>query len=323
MLNPWRLRMLQELAGRGTMTEVAKVLYLTPSAVSQQLALLEHEAGIPLFEHHNRRVTLTPAAMVLAASATRILDAIELAEIEIAQLRDAVAGDVRISAFPTAAAAFIPSAMVELRESYPELRVSLRDLEPNESVKALRLGEVDIAIIDEFDVASADFDQDVERTLLATDHLYCALPADHPKAGEPGIRIEDLAADRWAMVESSTCYHRQIVQCCRKAGFQPNVVASCHDALVLLELAEAGACVAVLPSLALTRASDRIVVRPVVPAIERRVHLVIRAGRATHPGIAACVDQIVRVAARVPRFGGARLSMANHAADRPSPRRQD
>jgi DNA-binding transcriptional LysR family regulator len=323
MLNPWRLKMLQELAGRGTMTEVAKVLYLTPSAVSQQLALLEHEAGIPLFEHRNRRVTLTPAAMVLAASATRILDAIELAEIEIAQLRDTVAGDVRISAFPTVAAALIPSTMVELRDSYPQLRLSLQDLEPYESVKALRLGEVDIAVIDEFDVASGEFDQDVERTLLGTDNLCCALPADHPMAGATGIRIADLAAERWAMVESSTCYYRQIAESCHEAGFQPDVVARCHDAFVLLELAEAGACVAVLPSLALTRASTRIVVRPIVPAIERRVYLAIRAGRAGHPGIAACVDQIVKVAARVPQFGGAKLSTARSVTDVQSPLQQE
>lgn len=305
VLNPWRLKMLQELAGRGTMTEVAKVLYLTPSAVSQQLALLEHEVGVPLFEHRNRRVTLTPAALVLVASATRILDAIELAEIEIAQLRDTVAGDVRISAFPTVAAALLPSTIVELRERYPSLRLRLQDQEPYESMKALRLGEVDIAIVDEFDMASLEFDEDVERTLLGTDRLYCALPDGHPLAGQPGVGIADLAAEQWAMVESSTCYHRQISESCHQAGFQPNVVACCQDAFLLLELAESGACVAVLPSLALTRASSGIVVRPIVPSIERRIHLAIRAGRSTHPGIAACVNQLVRAAAGVPQLGGA------------------
>ncbi len=304
MLNPWRLKMLLELSARGTMTEVAKALVLTPSAVSQQLSLLEREVGLPLIEHQGRRVALTPAAQSLVANAARVLDAIEVTEVEIAGLRDSVAGHVRVSAFPTVAAALMPGAMVELREMYPDLRVSLQDLEPHESLMALKLGEVDIAIIDEFDMWSAELDSNVERTLLGTDVLCCALAADHPLASRPEIRISDLSAERWSMIDPSTHYFQLIMESCSRAGVQPDVVAYCEDVSVQLGLAEAGACVAVLPGLALTRASAATVVRPIVPVIKRRIYTTVKPGRSAHPGIAAVVDQIMKVAARVPELVG-------------------
>src|SRR5689334_18831146 len=119
MLDVRRLRLLRELSHRGTIAAVAQALVLTPSAVSQQLGVLEREAGVPLLERSGRRVVLTPAAHALVRHTEVVLDRLERAGAELQRARSGLAGPVRLGTFPTAARAIVPAALVALGRRHP------------------------------------------------------------------------------------------------------------------------------------------------------------------------------------------------------------
>ena len=138
MLNVTRLRMLREVAARGTISAAAEALFMTPSAVSQQMGILEREAGTALLERRGRSVQLTDAGVKLVSNTERILAELERAEADLAAASRGVVGRVRVSAFPTGARALLVPALLALRDRHPNLRVSMVDLEPEESLPALK-----------------------------------------------------------------------------------------------------------------------------------------------------------------------------------------
>ncbi|SRR6266568_4890682 len=109
MLDLHRLRLLQEFAARGSIARTAAVLGYTPSAVSQQLAALEREAGTALLDRSARRAELTDAGRRLAGHAERILAMVEEAETDLSTEAQEPAGRVVATAFPSAAVAFAPA----------------------------------------------------------------------------------------------------------------------------------------------------------------------------------------------------------------------
>src|SRR4051812_15262121 len=141
MLDLRRLRLLRELHARGTIAAVADALQFTPSAVSQQLAVLEREAGQPLFERAGRGVRLTDAALVLVDHAEALLDRAELAEAELAAAAGTPAGRVRIGAFQSAAHHIAAPAIGALARDAPALRCELTETEPEASLPALAVGD--------------------------------------------------------------------------------------------------------------------------------------------------------------------------------------
>src|SRR5579862_2663119 len=144
MIDVRRLRLLLELSRRGTITAVADALAYTPSAVSQQLAALEREAGVPLLERTGRRVALTPAGAVLAGYAESVLAVLEEASAALAATRDSLAGPLRIGAFPTAARTILPSALVTLGRKHPALELMVTELDPVAVPGAVRSGALDV-----------------------------------------------------------------------------------------------------------------------------------------------------------------------------------
>ncbi|MGI5244421.1 LysR substrate-binding domain-containing protein [Dactylosporangium sp. CA-139066] len=195
VLDPWRLKLLGDLASLGTVRAVAQAAHLSPSTVSQQLAVLEREAGARLFERAGRRLRLTPAGAALARRARAILDQMDAARAEAAALDDArgpadgtppgPAGRVTVGAFTSAVNTFVLSAVVLLQRRHPRLRVDVRELDPAESVEALRRGDCDVAVTaDRFD-GSSPVDPDVVHTPLATDRIVLVTAAPAPHATQP------------------------------------------------------------------------------------------------------------------------------------------
>src|ERR671916_683896 len=151
MLDLRRLRLLHELHRRGTVGAVAEALSYSPSTVSQQLRVLEREAGTPLFEPAGRRVRLTDAALVLADHAQRLLAGAERAEADLqAAPAGAVAGVVRVGSFQTASLQLLLPAMNALRERHPGVQVRLVEAEPEPALEALRTHALDLALADEW-----------------------------------------------------------------------------------------------------------------------------------------------------------------------------
>src|SRR5215217_5154010 len=150
MLDLRRLRLLRELHARGTIAAVADALQFTPSAVSQQLAMLERETGVRLLERAGRGVRLTDPALVLVEHAAALLDRAAVAEADLAAATHTVAGRGRIAAFPSVAIKLAIPAIERLRVQAPALRTELIEAEPETALAALALGDVDLVLGDEW-----------------------------------------------------------------------------------------------------------------------------------------------------------------------------
>ncbi len=188
MLDVRRLRVLHAVSAYGSVTAAAAALGYTAPAVSQQLAALEREVGMRLTERVGRGIELTPAADILVAHADALLARLDAAESDLAALREEISGRVALAAFPSAAAAIVPTAWAALARSAPQVRIDLVEMEPEESLPAVLRGELDIAVAHCYDLMPRPLDPLFERRDLLTDPVLVALRADDP------IRADDPAA---------------------------------------------------------------------------------------------------------------------------------
>lgn len=284
-IDPRRLRVLRALADHGTVTAAARALYLSPSAVSQQLAALEAEAGQPLLERHGRTVRLTAPGSVLAAHATTIAGQLERAEADLAACAAGVVGEVVIAAYPTAITEVVAPAVAALRERAPQVRVRVKDAEGHTSRRLLIDGDADVAVaVEHRDTLGRDDDRLLREPLYA-EPFDVVLPPGHRLLRSARIPLAELAADPWITPWPGNPVHEVVLLACEQAGFQPCVDSLSDDFRAVCALVAAGAGVALVPRSAL-RGIDLAgaAVRPVHgdrPA--RRVFAAVRRGSRRHP----------------------------------------
>lgn len=308
MLNVNRLRMLREVAGRGTIAAAAEALYLSPSAVSQQMAVLEREAGVSLLERVGRGVRLTGAGECLVEDTEVILAAIERAEAGLVDASQGLVGHVRVSAFPSAARGVLIPALVSLRDDHPNLRISMIDLEPEEALPALKARELDVALTYEWDLLPSLQDPGVERERLFSEQVFLALPALHPLAHDGRtVSMAELRSDQWIVGRDSTSMLEFVRAAARRLGFEPPTDFHSMDIDVILAAVGAGLGVALVPPLALVYDTPAVAIRPVADLdLHRTTWAVIRRGSGFHPGIAAVLDALRTeaslAAARLPSY---------------------
>ena len=234
MLNVTRLRILREVASRGTLAAAAEALFMTPSAVSQQMSVLEREAATPLLERRGRRVCLTDAGTRLVANTERILAEMEHAEADLAAASQGIVGRVRVSAFPTAARALLVPALPSLVSAYPNLHLSMIDLEPEESLPALKAEELDVVVTYEWNVLPSVEDPGIEREELLREPVYLALPAKHRLARNQPVEIADLRDEEWIVGRDSTSMLELVATATRRAGYEPRTDFHSMDFQVIL-----------------------------------------------------------------------------------------
>jgi DNA-binding transcriptional LysR family regulator len=285
-----RLRALRELSTRGTMAAVAQALHLTPSAVSQQIALLEDDAGMPLTERRGRGLRLTHAGQVLAQHAERVMAELDAARSSLAGIRGDVAGEVRIAAFPSAAAALLPRTIHALRKSHPRLEPVLLELEPAEGLAALRSWQADVAIVDDLSLATGG--QGIVRIALAEDSLVALLPSRHALAAREAVSVADLAGEAWAMDSTSSYYAQFIVGLCQRAGFEPRIMAHCRSFEMVAALVAAGCAVSVIPGLRRALAPRGVAMVELRPRVRRQIQIAFRSGERRHPVIQAVIAEL-------------------------------
>lgn len=288
----FRLRTLRELARRETMAAVADALCISSSAVSQQIGQLEEELGIALVERRGRGVTLTPAGQRLVMHANRIFGIVEEAKTDIAELQNVVAGDLRIISLPSAASSFIPAAMRALSIDHPHLDIVLTTMGPAEGLSALRAWQADIVVVDDIALDPHALEGTVDTVFLRYDQLNVLLPLGHRLAEEPSITLAQLKDERWALDVASSAYSQFVRQACRTAGFEPLINGFSDGFEVIFALVAAGCSVTVLPDLALRNFAGTLIVKPLVPRIERGIHALIRPGEGRNPKIAAVLQAL-------------------------------
>jgi DNA-binding transcriptional LysR family regulator len=264
MLNVGRLKVLREVAYGGSLSAAAEALSYTQSAISQQIATLESEAGIALLERHPRGVTLTAAGQTLVGHAEGILARLDAAEAALDAIAGLRGGELRLASFPTAGATLLPHAIAAFRASYPEVELTLTEGEPEEVVPRLRRGAIDLALLYEFDEPTSL--PNARSVALLEDPMYLALPRAHPLAGKHTLRLEELAGEQWVQTSGASPCARHVVRCCHAAGFEPRVSFHSDDYQTVQGLVAAGVGVALIPELALSATRDDIAIRALAPA---------------------------------------------------------
>jgi DNA-binding transcriptional LysR family regulator len=280
MIDVRRMRLLRELAHRGTIAAVAEALAYTPSAVSQQLAALEREAGVPLLERTGRRVSLTAAGRLLVGHAEVVLERLELATAELATARTGLAGRLRIGAFPSAARQLLPRALAALAAAHPRLEPMVDEADPADVAERVRTGDLDAALVHEYDFVPADPDLALATEPLLDEPMYLATT----DAGD-GDPVRRAAGEPWIVGTPGTLCHAMAVRACQAAGFSPRIRHQVDDFTTVLALVAAGQGVALVPHLAVDDPPAGVVLVPL--PVRRRTHLGYRRGAGRHPAIVA------------------------------------
>ncbi|HZA90167.1 MAG TPA: LysR family transcriptional regulator, partial [Solirubrobacterales bacterium] len=290
MLDLKRLRVLAEVARRGSFSAAADALYLSQSAVSQQVATLEREVGMSLLERTNGGPKLTDAGRTLVDHGEAAIARLEEAEQEVAAIAGLEGGELRIASFPTASAILLTEALAEFSDSHPNVRLSVTEAEPEQSLPMLHAAEIDLALTFDYTMLPAKNDRDVDRELLLTESMYVALPRDHPLAGADRVRLADLADEAWVCGTRPSSCSQAVVETCRAAGFEPRIAFESDEYPVLQGYVAAGLGYTLLPDLALPTLRSDLVVRPTKPAApKRRVWAATRVEGARSPATEAMV----------------------------------
>ncbi|HEX5310138.1 MAG TPA: LysR family transcriptional regulator [Solirubrobacteraceae bacterium] len=269
MLNVGRLRVLVEVARRGSFSAAAEDLSYTQSAVSQQIATLEAEVGLTLLERHARGVRLTAAGEALCEHAEGVLARLEAAEADLAAIAGLRAGRLRMASFPTAGATLMPLAIANFRAAHPDVELTLAEGEPEQIAPRLRSGELDLALLFEFAEPLEGMGA-MRRVGLLEDPMCLALPGSHPLAGKSDLRLEDLSGEAWVQTSLASPCALHVVRSCHVAGFEPNVAFESDDYQTVQGLVAAGVGVALIPELALSVVREDIAIRALSPAPPQR-----------------------------------------------------
>ena len=294
MLDPRRLAVLREFAVRGTIAAAADALAFTPSAVSQQLAQLQREAGVELFRKVGRRLELTDAGRTLVARADELLARLEEIDAELAAQAEEVRGTVRVGAFQTAASAIVIPALDRLAERHPRLRVELVEAEAEESLPVLARGRLDVAIAEEYEHAPRPRSAQLRREYLEPDEMVLALPRGDPAAkGKRPVSLASLHATEWVAARADTAFGDMFARVCRSVGgFEPEIRHRVNEMELLLDIVASGAA-ALVPALGRPERDARVAVRRIAEGrVSRALFVAVRESDRTRPSTAAVVAAI-------------------------------
>lgn len=292
-MNVERLRLLRELAERGTVHAAAQAMSLTPSAVSQQLKILQREAGVALLEPEGRRVRLTDAGHILVTRTDEVLAALDRAQADMDAYRTTPRGVVRVAMFPSGAAMLL--APLITRAAASGVEVIGRDPDQPAANASTQLADFDVVVVHRDERDTAALGARLESTVLFREPLEVLLPPHHRLATRKRVPLRELADESWIGVEGGLMVDDVLRSLAAISGVQPRIVQRVNDFRVVEELVMAGVGVALLPRYVLT-ARD-LVRRPLGGVrVARRVEAVTRVGATTRPAIAAVVEILKTVA---------------------------
>lgn len=277
-----RLRLLRELSHRGTMTAVGQALGQTSSAVSQQLAVLEREAGVLLFERFGRRVRLTTAGVRLASHANTILQAVEVAHLDMRNATSRPGGRLVVASFASFAHARLVELIRHLQAQVPDLEILLQELEPPDAMDALREGKCDIAISCVYSLVPRQLPEGFLSHLIVDEPVLIALPMRYHDAPDP-LDAEALAAENWIVGPGNSDDAVLAMAVCGNAGFTPNVTHGATDYALVQKMIAADLGIGLVPEMAID-ASEQIVIRSLSQLRpRRRIDALTRASAVSSP----------------------------------------
>ncbi|MGD7001812.1 LysR family transcriptional regulator [Corynebacterium halotolerans] len=290
MLNVNRLRILREVHVRGSLAATARALGYNPSSVSHQISQLETEVGVTLLEPVGRGIRLTDHALVLVGHAEEILRHLEEAEADLAEATGRISGTVNLAVFQTAGHAVLPLLLQNLRGRYPELRTVVRHIPVEEALPRLIAHEFDIVLQEEYPDRPLPQVAGAAVQPLARDPLHLVTPRSWGEAD-----ITALGDAAWIMEPADTQAGQWAMAVCRRAGFEPAVIAETSDVMMHVRLVEQGVGAALIPELALTGVDRQAVHTTPVADDARVISVAVRRGAGAHPAIRAVCREIAEL----------------------------
>ncbi len=259
------------VADHGSFTAAAAALGVSQPAVSQHVAKLERELGAMLLERSGRRVLLTPAGEVLLRHARLLLTGLDDARRELAAVARSDTGRLRLDLFPSAAATFAPTAVVQLLAAYPKVSVVMHELDPPKSLPRVLAGESDLAVVYEYPLLGRPRDPRLTCEVIGTDAMAVALPQLSPLAARPVVSLAELSTCAWVVPGPSMC-RDALDEACRRAGFAPTVVSQTNDYQAMLRMVGAGVGIAIVPRVVAGMApAGSVALRPLAASRLKRV----------------------------------------------------
>src|SRR3954447_16768799 len=261
MLDVRRMRVLREVAQQGSFSAAAEALSFTQSAVSQHVAALERETGAQLVDRGPRGVRLTDAGRALVSHADAIIARIDDAEEELAAIAGLREGRLRLASFQSAGATLVPRAVAAFRDRHPGVELAMIQAEPEEATERLNAGDIDLALLYDYEPIRSMLNGELELTHLLEDPYDIILPKGHRLAERKTLRLRDLSEESW--ISSTVGGGCRLIheRACQDAGFEPAVAFESDETLAAQALVAAGVGVTMLPRLALAAVHPGVVVR--------------------------------------------------------------
>ncbi|WP_330462029.1 LysR family transcriptional regulator [Streptomyces sp. NBC_00820] len=274
MLDVRRLTVLRAVVTSGSVTAAAAHLGYTPSAISQQVAALEKQAGVALLERVGRGVRPTAAGQLLAEHAAVIGGQVAAAETALADLREGRTGRLAIRYFTTVGSSVVAPALARLREEFPGVRIDLRMNDPDDPLSEVTQGHADLAIV--ISPHGRTYDG-VCLVHLLDDAYRVVLPKGHRLESKRVIDLGDLADESWVGSELSGACLDTVIDACAAAGFSPDFVVESGDYATAQGFVAAGLGVSLVPNMGLLSHHPGVMVRKVRnPEPVRAIHAAVR-----------------------------------------------
>ncbi|MFI9318264.1 LysR family transcriptional regulator [Kitasatospora aureofaciens] len=272
-LDPRLLATLEAVVRHGSFNSAARELGYSAPAVSQQIAELERRTGLRVLER--RPVRPTPAGEVLLDAEQGVRSALAAASVELDAMRAGTAGRIRLAAFASAATSIVPKALAQLHTTYPDVRVSLSQLEPEAGYSRLKRGDMDLTLSYDYDFIPQPPPRTLRRTLIARDPVVAVVPTGHHLADRDVIDLASLASETWIAAPEAALRLELLAQIAKTPGFRARLEYEGDDFNTVLGFVAAGLCVAVMPQLALPRGTTQVVARPLAePELTRFIYAV-------------------------------------------------
>jgi DNA-binding transcriptional LysR family regulator len=293
MIDLKRLRLIRELALRGTMTSVAQALGLSSSAVSQQLAILEREVRQKLWEQIGRGVRLTPEGERLAARAEQIFQAVDAMEAEFQAPAGESGGRLAVGCFPSFAKTRLLPAIVDLRDRRPGIAPALFELEPESALEALERGACDVAIIYRYNIVPRPVPENLHAVPLLEEPMMLALPKGNSVLSDP-VPLSRLAGADWIVGSRQSDDHVLLERACGWSGFIAKIGHSVDDYDLVLQMIAAGLGVGFVPESmrAAAARNDVALCRLQGPALTREVTALVRPALRRSPTLQAFLSAL-------------------------------
>ncbi|MEU5001676.1 LysR family transcriptional regulator [Streptomyces sp. NPDC021622] len=300
MIDVQRLRVLRAVAEHGSFNKAAAALLLTPSAVSQHVAVLERSLGAQVVARSTRGVTLTQAGRIMVQAAESVTAELAHAQQQVDRLGTGHT-QLTVATFTSGGRLLLPGALARLTAAHPDTVLHVREGEPEASLPLVRQGAVDLALAYHFDgplPGQVSQNSSMQWTALLKDPLRVVLPEGHRLADRAALDITELAAEPWVLGCLKTeAYLRRYAE---RAGFEPEIRGTTTDYFFARSLVAAGMGISLIPSIALAPHVPGVHTVPIKePAPTRHIGVATISRRRDHPRLATLIKALQEQAAAV------------------------